>query len=486
MASTCRACLPPMFSAAADGSPPNPNWEIDFDWLSDENQIAMARFAVAQHNAAKSLPSLHSSTLPLFFSPSPLPPSPLLSFYFPLFPFSPTPLLFSPPSLLPVSPSPRLSPLHARTTAYSQSVFSMWSAQTLPAQAMAAQAMAAQAMAAQAMAAQAMAAQAMAAQAMAAQAMAAQAMAAQAMAAQAMAAQAMAAQAMAAQAMAAQAMAAQAMAAQAMAAQAMAAQAMAAQAMAAQAMAAQAMAAQAMAAQAMAAQATQARAGRSTFTREEQEAALRHVVPVTPPPCGDLLTFVDSSDVDVQRVAREAVASANKRQGSALLLISVVEAQVLVPSYRYREYNFTLLAADEGTGMAAHYATHALDNSSGATPDTSQGGNASGRGLVNVTAFAVVPGTQRNATAGEMGVAAAGGCAGRNASSSSAGWIDNSVTVTTAAVHAAPAAMAPAALLTAHGTQAKAAGEGAVEEEASGGGEGGGVAAGALHSSPPG
>ncbi|CAI5947740.1 unnamed protein product [Closterium sp. NIES-65] len=53
VASTCRVCLPPMFLAAANGTPPNPNWEIDFDWLSNESQIAMARFAVAQHNATK-------------------------------------------------------------------------------------------------------------------------------------------------------------------------------------------------------------------------------------------------------------------------------------------------------------------------------------------------------------------------------------------------------------------------------------------------
>ncbi|CAI5519158.1 unnamed protein product [Closterium sp. Naga37s-1] len=51
-------------------------------------------------------------------------------------------------------------------------------------------------------------------------------------------------------------------------------------------------------------------------TREEQEAALRHVVPVTPPPCGNMLIYVDLSDADVQRVAREAVASAYKRQMS--------------------------------------------------------------------------------------------------------------------------------------------------------------------------
>ncbi|CAI5992723.1 unnamed protein product [Closterium sp. NIES-64] len=54
VASTCRACLPPpMFSAAADGSPPSPDLEPSFHWLTDEEQIAMARFAVAQHNAAK-------------------------------------------------------------------------------------------------------------------------------------------------------------------------------------------------------------------------------------------------------------------------------------------------------------------------------------------------------------------------------------------------------------------------------------------------
>ncbi|CAI5969266.1 unnamed protein product [Closterium sp. NIES-64] len=167
-------------------------------------------------------------------------------------------------------------------------------------------------------------------------------------------------------------------------------------------------------------------------TREEQEAALRHVVPVNPLPCGDLLTFVDSSDVDVQRVAREAVASANERQGSALLLKSVLEAQLVIPGFR--EYTLTLLllasflafpptghsiAADLGAGGTGGQCA-AANFRAGGTVDDTRGGNASGRSLVNVTWFAVVAGTQRNATAGEMGVAAAGGCAGRNASSSSA------------------------------------------------------------------
>ncbi|CAI5933004.1 unnamed protein product [Closterium sp. NIES-64] len=53
VASTCDACLPPLFAAAADGSPPNPNTEFDLDWLGGEEKIAMARIAVAQHNAAK-------------------------------------------------------------------------------------------------------------------------------------------------------------------------------------------------------------------------------------------------------------------------------------------------------------------------------------------------------------------------------------------------------------------------------------------------
>ncbi|CAI5530010.1 unnamed protein product [Closterium sp. Naga37s-1] len=111
-------------------------------------------------------------------------------------------------------------------------------------------------------------------------------------------------------------------------------------------------------------------------TQEEQEAALRHVVSVTPPPCGNLLTFVDLSDVDVQRVAREVVTSANERQRST-------------------------------------------------TADLSAGGTGGG------TSVAVV------------------------------GWwrINYSVTVT-----AAVDAEAAATLLTAPGTKAKAAGEGAVEE----------------------
>ncbi|CAI5530011.1 unnamed protein product [Closterium sp. Naga37s-1] len=53
VASTCHACLPPLFAAAADGSPPNPNTEFDLDWPGGEEKIAMARIAVAQHNAAK-------------------------------------------------------------------------------------------------------------------------------------------------------------------------------------------------------------------------------------------------------------------------------------------------------------------------------------------------------------------------------------------------------------------------------------------------
>ncbi|CAI5482990.1 unnamed protein product [Closterium sp. Yama58-4] len=114
--------------------------------------------------------------------------------------------------------------------------------------------------------------------------------------------------------------------------------------------------------------------------KKEQETALRHVVLRPTVACGDELTFVDLSDVDVQRVAREAVASANERRGTALLLISVLEAQVVVPGYR--EYTLTLLAADNTTRMAAHYATHALDlgqtNNSDATPETSQGANTSG------------------------------------------------------------------------------------------------------------
>ncbi|CAI5530007.1 unnamed protein product [Closterium sp. Naga37s-1] len=64
-------------------------------------------------------------------------------------------------------------------------------------------------------------------------------------------------------------------------------------------------------------------------TREEQEKALRHVVSLPPIPCGDEFTYVDPSDADVQRVARGAVASENERQGSALLQIPVVEAQVV-------------------------------------------------------------------------------------------------------------------------------------------------------------
>ncbi|CAI5986838.1 unnamed protein product [Closterium sp. NIES-64] len=49
VASTCRACLPPLFTGAADSTPPNPNP----DWPSEEEKIGMARIAVAQHNAAK-------------------------------------------------------------------------------------------------------------------------------------------------------------------------------------------------------------------------------------------------------------------------------------------------------------------------------------------------------------------------------------------------------------------------------------------------
>ncbi|CAI5981975.1 unnamed protein product [Closterium sp. NIES-65] len=108
-ASTCRACLPPMFSAAANGSPPNPFWEIDFDWLSNENQIAMTRFAVAQHNAAKQNEAMTSHSLPFILQrfpfSSPRLPFPLLPFSPSIFPFSPTPLLFSPSSLLPFFPS---------------------------------------------------------------------------------------------------------------------------------------------------------------------------------------------------------------------------------------------------------------------------------------------------------------------------------------------------------------------------------------------
>ncbi|CAI5530009.1 unnamed protein product [Closterium sp. Naga37s-1] len=165
VASTCRVCLPPMFSAAANGSPPNPNWEIDFDWLSNENQIAMARFAVAQHNATKSLdrvlhsfPSTHAdsplcsrtrprrgrrqATALLPFIPSPLhpfsPPSLLPSIPSPLQPFSPSSLLpfipsplhpFSPSSLLPFIPSPllpvsRLSTLLRGRTAFFDALLS--------------------------------------------------------------------------------------------------------------------------------------------------------------------------------------------------------------------------------------------------------------------------------------------------------------------------------------------------------------------------
>ncbi|CAI5992733.1 unnamed protein product [Closterium sp. NIES-64] len=198
--------------------------------------------------------------------------------------------------------------------------------------------------------------------------------------------------------------------------------------------------------------------------------------------------LVTLAALNLLRGRTAAVARVNKRQGSALLLISVVEAQVLVPSYRYREYNFTLLAADEGTGMAAHYATHALDNSSGATPDTSQGGNASGRSSVNVTAFAVVRGRSgmqqrgrwaRRQQGGVPGGTGAAAVLGVSLSSSNVtlldvlaaranvvegAGIDNSVTVTAAAADVPPAATAPAALLTAPGIKAKAAGEGAVDE----------------------
>ncbi|CAI5488008.1 unnamed protein product [Closterium sp. Naga37s-1] len=90
-------------------------------------------------------------------------------------------------------------------------------------------------------------------------------------------------------------------------------------------------------------------------TEEEQEIALRHVVRRPTVACGDELTFVDLSGEDVQRVAREVVASENERQATALLLISVLEAQVVVVP-GYREYTLTLLAADESTRMAdAHH-----------------------------------------------------------------------------------------------------------------------------------
>ncbi|CAI5947739.1 unnamed protein product [Closterium sp. NIES-65] len=355
-ASTCRACLPPMFSAAANGSPPNPFWEIDFDWLSNENQIAMTRFAVAQHNAAKSLPSLHSSTLPLFFSPSPLPPSPLLSFYFPLLPYSPSLLPFFPSSLLPFFPSsllpffPSFFP-SLRLPLSSPSLASLCQNDSL------------------------------------------------------------------------------------------------------------------------------------------QPVGVLYVERADIASTGNGSAGNSSAGGEEYLVTLAALNLLRGRTaGSALLLISVVEAQVLVPSYRYREYNFTLLAADEGTGMAAHYATHALDNSSGATPDTSQGGNASGRSSVNVTAFAVVRGRSgmqqrgrwaRRQQGGVPGGTGAAAVLGVSLSSSNVtlldvlaaranvvegAGIDNSVTVTAAAADVPPAATAPAAVLTAPGIKAKAAGEGAVDE----------------------
>ncbi|CAI5982077.1 unnamed protein product [Closterium sp. NIES-65] len=94
--------------------------------------------------------------------------------------------------------------------------------------------------------------------------------------------------------------------------------------------------------------------------KKEQETALRHVVLRPTAACGVELTYVDLSDVDVQRVAREAVASENERRASALQLISVSQA---LPGYG--EYTLTLLpayestrtAADESTRMAADEST---------------------------------------------------------------------------------------------------------------------------------
>ncbi|CAI5982069.1 unnamed protein product [Closterium sp. NIES-65] len=96
VASTCRACLPHSLP------------------------FILQRFPFSS-------PRLPFPLLP--FSPSifPSPPSPLLPLSSPLLPFFPS-----------FFPFPHLSPLHIRTTAYSQSEFSMWSAQTLPAQAVAA------------------------------------------------------------------------------------------------------------------------------------------------------------------------------------------------------------------------------------------------------------------------------------------------------------------------------------------------------------
>ncbi|CAI5932984.1 unnamed protein product [Closterium sp. NIES-64] len=260
---------------------------------------------------SQSLPSLHSSTLPLFFSPSPLPPSPLLSFYFPLPPVSPTPLVFSPSSLLPLLLpfSPSLASPRQNDSLQPVGVLYVERADI---------------------------------------------------------------------------------------------------------------------ASTGSGSVGNGSAGNSSAGGEEYGVSLAALSLLRTALFDALLSRRPLSHVDVQRVAQEAVASANKRQvscvaispnpcsdpvtlsasflalsptlsplqgsalllmsvvdaqGSALLLISVVEAQVLVPSYRSREYNFTLLSADEGTGMAAHYATHALDNSSGATPDTSQGREREREGL---------------------------------------------------------------------------------------------------------